>query len=135
MKIVNIEKDYWDQVVERLSPQEVQVYFPKFKVKGNYELKETLQQMGMVQAFEANADFSKMSDLDLLISRIIHSSYCDVNEEGTEAAAITIVEMMESAMPINQVFNANRPFIFIIRERSTGIMLFMGKMNSIEKYN
>ncbi len=90
--------------------------------------------MGMPSAFDGEADFSRMSKDNLLISRIIHSTYCDVNEKGTEAAAVTIIEMKEMALPENPVFYANRPFIFVIREKSTGVILFMGKMGEVEKY-
>jgi len=113
----------------------VQVYLPRFKTQGKYELKDPLMAMGMTSAFSDFADFSKISDLKLLISRILHSTYCEVNEEGTEAAAVTIVEFELTSMPMIPYFNANKPFIFVIREQSTGVILFMGKMGAVEKYN
>ena len=90
--------------------------------------------MGMVKAFSDEADFTNIADADLLISRVIHSTYCDVNEKGTEAAAVTIVEIRELSMPVIPLFNANRPFIFVIRENSTGVILFIGKMGQVERY-
>jgi len=130
----SFDLESWSEIMQNLSPREIKVYFPKFKVKSKLELKNILATMGMPQAFTPQADFSRMSEIDLMISRIIHSTYCDVNEKGTEAAAVTIVEMIETAMPQNPVFNVNRPFVFIIREKSTGVILFMGKMGSVEKY-
>ncbi|MCK9507813.1 MAG: serpin family protein [Pigmentiphaga sp.] len=130
----SFDLESWSEITQNLSPREIKVYFPKFKVKSRLELQKTLAAMGMPQAFTPHADFSRMSERDLMISRIIHSTYCDVNEKGTEAAAVTIVEMIETATPQNPIFNANRPFIFIIREKSTGVILFMGKMGSVEKY-
>lgn len=124
----------WGTVVSEMTEQKVQVYFPKFKTKGKYELKGPLMEMGMMKAFSDEADFSKISDWKLIISRILHSTYCDVNEEGTEAAAVTIIEFENTAMPEYPVFNANRPFIFVIRENSTGVILFMGKMGQVELY-
>lgn len=132
LEILDTEK--WNNIINGFSTQEVQIYLPKFKTKGKYELKEPLMQMGMVQAFSDQADFSNISDIDLLISRVIHSTYCDVNQEGTEAAAVTIIEFENTSMPMNYVFNANRPFIFVIREKSTGVILFMGKMGQVELY-
>lgn len=130
----NLDTEKWNSIINGFSTNEVQVYLPKFKTKGKYELKEPLMQMGMVRAFSDQADFSNISDIGLLISRIIHSTYCDVNQEGTEAAAVTIVEFELTSMPMNYVFNANRPFVFVIREKSTGVILFMGKMGQVELY-
>lgn len=129
-----LDTEKWDNIINGFSTHEVQVYLPKFKTTGKYELKEPLIQMGMVKAFSDQADFSNISDIDLLISRIIHSTYCDVNQEGTEAAAVTVVEFELTSMPMNYIFNANRPFIFVIREKSTGVILFMGKMGQVELY-
>lgn len=132
--IENLDTEKWNSIINGFSSQEVQIYLPKFKTKGKYELKEPLMQMGMVRAFSDEADFSNISDIGLLISRIIHSTYCDVNQEGTEAAAVTIIEFELTSMPMNYVFNANRPFVFVIREKSTGVILFMGKMGQVELY-
>jgi len=130
----DFDADKWNEIVENLTPREVQVYFPKFKVQSKLELRDVLAIMGMPSAFSEEADFSRMSEGDLLISRVIHSTYCDVNEKGTEAAAVTVIEVNLTSMPENPVFYANRPFIFVIRENSTGVILFMGKMGEVEKY-
>lgn len=124
----------WGNVVSHMTSQKVQVYFPKFKTKGKYELKNPLMEMGMLKAFSDEANFSKISDYKLIISRILHSTYCDVNEEGTEAAAVTIIEFKNTSLPEYPTFYANRPFIFVIREKSTGVILFMGKMGKVELY-
>lgn len=134
-EVINqLTTERWNDVVAGMHSQEVQVYLPKFKTKGKYELKEPLKRMGMLKAFSDEADFTKIADARLLISRVIHSTYCDVNEKGTEAAAVTIVEIRELSMPVVPLFNANRPFIFVIRERSTGVILFVGKMGQVERY-
>lgn len=124
----------WGSVVSLMTPKKVHVYFPKFKTKGDYELKGPLMEMGMLKAFSEEADFSRISNWKLFISRILHSTYCDVNEEGTEAAAVTIIEFELTSMPDYPVFNANRPFVFVIREKSTGVILFIGKMGQVELY-
>lgn len=131
LKQLNTEK--WNNIVSDFHNQEVQIYLPQFKVQNKFELKQPLQAMGMNKAFTTQADFSKISEIDLMISRIIHSTYCEVNEDGTEAAAVTIIEFETTAMPMNTVFNADHPFVFIIREKSTGVILFTGKMGSIAK--
>ncbi|OJV40529.1 MAG: hypothetical protein BGO29_10460 [Bacteroidales bacterium 36-12] len=132
----SIDTAKWNAIVNS-SSQEVRVYLPKFKVQAKYLLNDALKSMGMAEAFTDRANFTGIADADLSISRVIHSTYCDVNEEGTEAAAVTIVEIRETSMPIDNtpVFNANRPFIFVIRENSTGIILFMGKMGEVEMYD
>ncbi|MDO9635272.1 MAG: serpin family protein [Paludibacter sp.] len=132
LQAMDVQK--WEDALTGMTEQKVQVYFPKFKTKGKYELKDPLIEMGMVKAFSDEADFSKIADAKLLISRVIHSTYCDVNEKGTEAAAVTIIEVELTSMPEYPFFNANRPFVFVIRENSTGVILFIGKMGQVEKY-
>lgn len=131
MKNLTVEK--WNTTLANLSNQKVEVKFPRFKIQNNFEMKDVLISMGMVQAFSEEADFSKISDLKLIISRVIHSTFCEVNEEGTEAAAVTIIEFDYTSMPVHPIFNANRPFIFFIREKNTGVILFAAKMGSVEK--
>jgi serpin B len=84
--------------------------------------------MGMVDAFGA-ADFSGMTgQRDLFISAVVHKAFVDVNEEGTEAAAATAVLMARSIPPPTPVFRADHPFLFLIRENSTGSILFLGRV-------
>jgi serpin B len=114
-----------------LDKAKVVVKLPKFKFKQRNILNSILIKMGMRDAFSSsNADFSKMSSKDLHISKIIHQSYIDVNEEGTEAAAATAVIIEISAAELaRKEFNANKPFIFLIQEEQTGEILFMGRLN------
>ena len=117
-----------------LSEQEVVVNLPKFKFKTKYSMAQTLAGMGMPNAFSDEADFSGMDGTkDLYISKVIHQAFVEVNEEGTEAAAATaVVDATSIAQPQN-IFNANRPFIFMIEEKSTGTILFMGKVTDPSK--
>lgn len=128
-----IDTDKWNRIIYAMN-HEVDVFFPRFKVEAQYILNKSLSNMGMDQAFSNKADFSGISDVPLHISRVIHSTFCEVNEEGTEAAAVTIVDMELTSAPAPEyaVFNANRPFIFMIRENSTGLILFIGKMGAVE---
>jgi serpin B len=117
---------------ENLKKQRVKVYFPKFKLETKYFLKPTLGQMGMPTAFTEAADFSGMTGKrDLMIAEVIHQAFVEVDEKGTEAAAATAVEMEITAMPtepVIPVFRADRPFIFLIQEKETGSILFMGRV-------
>ena len=105
------------------------IYLPKFEFDTKYFMKETLSAMGMPTAFGMDADFSGMDGTDwLYISKVIHQAFVKVDEKGTEAAAATAVVMtLKGAMPSN-VFRADHPFIFIIQERETGNILFLGRV-------
>jgi len=133
--IDNLSPDYFNDIVEnRLDSINLKVFLPRFKTEYKTDLKDVLIAMGMPSAFDpiGTADFSGMSDAYLYINRVIHSTFVEVNEEGTEAAAVTIVEMMEKSMGGGlPVFRADKPFLFVIRENSTGAVLFMGKMGEI----
>ncbi len=107
------------------------ISLPKFEFDTKYFMKETLIAMGMPTAFGA-ADFSGMDGTkDLQISQVIHQAFVKVDEQGTEAAAATAVIMTEMSfvMP-NNVFIADHPFIFIIQEKETGNILFMGRVTN-----
>ncbi|MBW3000877.1 serpin family protein [Candidatus Woesearchaeota archaeon] len=112
-----------------LMERQMDVYLPKFTFETKYFMAETLSEMGMPLAFTPfEADFSGMTgSRGLFISQVIHQAFVDVNEEGTEAAAATVVIMELSAGPMNN-FRADHPFIFIIQERETGNILFMGRV-------
>jgi len=105
------------------------VYIPKFTFETKYSLSETLKAMGMPTAFSMDADFSGMDGSKMLyISSVIHQAFVEVNEEGTEAAAATgVVMTLKAAMPSN-IFRADHPFIFLIQERNSGNILFLGRV-------
>jgi serpin B len=111
------------------------IYLPKFEFDNKYSLNENLKALGMPTAFTwPGADFSGMDGTyNLYIGNVIHQAYVKVDEKGTEAAAATVVNMLAgSAMPRN-VFRANHPFIFIIQEKDTGNILFMGRVSDPTK--
>ena len=90
-------------------------------------MKDILYSMGMEDAFTRKADLSGINpDAPLFISEVKHKTFVEVNEEGTEAAAVTSVGIGVTSVP--QSFNVNRPFIFMIREQNSGAILFMGKV-------
>jgi serine protease inhibitor len=114
----------------RLRASEVQVYLPRFKMKCGFRLGARLKAMGMTDAFDDSADFSRIdSTHSLYISAVFHQAYVDVNEEGTEAAAATAVVMAPKGIPLpSPTFRADHPFLFLIRERTTGSILFLGRV-------
>ena len=104
---------------------------PKFKLRWEAVLNDALQSLGMELAFQGGrADFTRMSSEGklLYISRVKQKSYVDVHEEGTEAAAVTSVEIRVVCTCGPQVIRIDRPFVFAIRERLSGTILFMGKI-------
>jgi len=121
-----------------LKEERVILFLPKFRITwGTVSLVETLHSLGMVDAFSSSkANFSGMDGRPdwLYITDVLHKAFVDVNEEGTEAAAATAVVVgarSVAAPPV--VFRADRPFLFIIQENSTGNILFMGRVNEPEK--
>jgi len=107
------------------------VKIPRFKLEADLNLNNTLKALGMVTAFDRNqADFSAMSTEPLAIDQVKHKTLVEVNEEGTEAAASTSVEIMVTSAPSEPIppFNlvADRPFFWAIRDNQTGTLLFMG---------
>jgi serpin B len=120
-----------DAWMAKISKREVIVSLPKFKMTSEFGLAETLQEMGMKDAFRPDAaDFSGMTGRkDLFIDAVVHKAYVDVNEEGTEAAAATGVIMKLTAVRDQPpVFKADHPFLFVIRENASGSILFMGRV-------
>jgi serpin B len=121
--------------LDRMTEQEVIVALPRFRVTSEFGLAAVLAAMGMEDAFSLEkADFSGMTGKkDLYISAVVHKAFVDVNEEGTEAAAATAVTMMLTAVrEMPPVFRADHPFIFLIRDRGSGSLLFMGRLANPE---
>jgi serpin B len=113
-----------------LGYKNVNVSLPRFKLDVSCLLKKILQQLGMQDAFDDSiADFSGMAD-NIFIASVIHKAFVEVNEKGTEAAAATAVMMLERGISYPEIFRADRPFLFLIQENSTGSILFMGKLAS-----
>jgi serpin B len=118
----------WTNILE---PMDVEVLLPRFKITFPFRLDEMLKSMGMEDAFDSDgADFSGMDGTKFLyIGAVLHKAYVSVNEKGTEAAAATAVEMSFGGFsPSPPSFRADHPFIFLIRENSTGSILFLGRV-------
>jgi len=109
---------------------ELEIYLPRFKYEYKRNLNNDLASLGMGIAFSPdNADFSKISDIQIYITDVLHQTFIETNEEGTEAAAATVVIFGTTSMPLPPpVININRPFLYFIRETTTGTIVFMGKV-------
>lgn len=113
-----------------LQPQKVKVFLPKYRLETTYELTTLLATMGMPAAF-APGGFTGISDAPdaarLCISKVLHKTFVDVHEEGTEAAAATgVMARSLAAVPPVPVFRADHPFVFLIRDLQSGMIFFMG---------
>ncbi len=132
--LAELDNDNWNSWTNNLSETNVQVQLPKFKFETFKLLNDPLTSMGMGIAFSDVADFTGINPAgNLFISRVLHKTFIDVNEEGTEAAAVTAVEISLTSVGSGPVtFIADKPFLFVIRENSTGSILFMGKLSQPE---
>lgn len=117
--------------ISQMAEREVDLSFPRFKYGFKKKLKDVLTDMGMGIAFRDGADFSNISEqYDLLINDVTHQAFIETNEEGTEAAAATIVDIgITSAPPPPLELRLDHPFVYIIRESSTNSILFMGRVS------
>ena len=125
----------------KLAPaKKVMLTLPKWTMTEQFELSSTLAKMGMPQAFSGAADFSGMNGKhDFAISAAIHKAFIDVNEQGTEAAAATAIAIFATAMqrrepePPPIIFDADHPFLFLIRDLKSGSILFLGRVTDPAK--
>lgn len=118
----------------KIKEEKVRVFLPKLEIEHGLRMDQTLKSLGMVDAFDQEkADFSGMDGKgdDLFVGTVLHRVFVTVNEEGSEAAASTAVAMKRSAHPVTiPVFRADHPFIFLIQEKRTGSILFMGRVRN-----
>lgn len=128
-----MKTDVFAKELSKFQRANVELHLPKFKIEYDIELNSILQTMGMTEAFLGSADFTDAFEkANFYISKVSQFTAVDVNEKGTEAAAVTVVEgKMNAAEPAKEVvFRADRPFAFLIQENSTGSILFMGKVGN-----
>jgi len=120
---------YLNKFYQHLELVDVNLSLPSFKMEVEYELSDALKKMGMKSAFDPGANFSGITgQKDLIVTNVLHKSIIDVSEKGTEASSTTAVISMRSTS-INKkpiVFKADHPFIFFIKDRGTGVIIFMG---------
>ena len=125
--LASMTQSRWEELVSSMSEYPQPLYLPRFSLTWEKTLNEDLIALGMGIAFNGNeADFSRISSRRLVISKVIQKTFLEVDEDGTEAAAATAVGMVPVSAP--QPFRVDRPFLFAIRERYSGTILFMGKI-------
>ena len=122
----------WSTAIAALATSEVELSLPRFKMSWERTLNAPLQSMGMKLPFAAGqADFTRLSSSmgrELYISFVKQNSFVDVNEVGTEAAAVTTIGISVTSLPQRTVVRVDRPFVFALRERLSGTILFVGKI-------
>uniref|UniRef100_A0A452H9V5 Serpin domain-containing protein n=1 Tax=Gopherus agassizii TaxID=38772 RepID=A0A452H9V5_9SAUR len=118
--------------LESMRDREVEVYLPRFKLEDTFELNLPLQEMGMIDVFEeSKADLSGMApSRKLFLSKVVHKTYVEVNEEGTLAAAATGSVVVNRSHLSGGLFMADHPFLFFIQHNPTNTILFLGKLCS-----
>lgn len=125
------DEETLDELVDALEREEGTVHLPRFEFEGGFELGDPLRALGMTDAFDPNeADFDGIADTEesLFIHEAFHDTFVSVDEEGTEAAAATAVVIGTESAPADPFeFVADRPFLFAIRDRPTGSLLFFGR--------
>ncbi|MFW6414197.1 MAG: serpin family protein [Verrucomicrobiota bacterium] len=125
-------------MLDKLQQTRVEAGVPRFKITSRFQLSEMLRDLGMRQAFNPQqADFSRINNNQekLFLKEVLHKSYIDVYEKGTEAAAATGVVMQTTALPpeSEKEFNADHPFLFLIRDLHTDNIIFIGRVVSLEE--
>lgn len=129
--ISSMNQDKWNDIKSGISKkEELLVQIPKFKIEyGIKELQESLSALGMKQCFTKDADFSGIHD-NIYISKVLHKAVIQLDEKGSEAAAATVVEIKLTAVEQTESFVADRPFMFIIADDTTGSILFEGTFSN-----
>lgn len=125
--VASLDAGAWNALVDGLHETQVILDLPRFRFSYDAGLKDPLTAMGMGIAFDASAaDFSRLTPGRAHISSVLQKTFVEVNEEGTEAAAVTVVTIGVTSAPQRVVMTVDRPFLFAIRERFSGTILFMG---------
>ena len=129
--LASLNGESWQQAMQSASKYMVDLKLPKFSSEYSIILNSPLKQLGMKDAFSPSAaDFTRLSDRSAYISRVLQKCKIEVDEKGTEAAAVTVVEMRTTSSAPRPtptaIFHANRPFIYIITENTTGSIYFIG---------
>ena len=121
----------WQSITNSFGAATISLSLPKIKLTYERQLNGDLKSLGMRAAFTDAADFSNLSAQPLQISFVKQNSFVDINEEGTEAAAVTTVGVTVTSVPLTITMRVDRPYLFVIRERLSGTVIFMGKITGV----
>ena len=119
----------WNSWKNKFRVSSVVLSLPRFKIEFKTDLKNSLSSMGMQNAFSSKADFTQMTSESVRIGYVLQKTYMEVNEEGTEAAAVTAVGMVRAAAARPSVpvtFRVDRPFVVALVDEPTNQILFLG---------
>ncbi len=120
-----------DSWIQRMKSQTVIIIIPRFKIDDDGEFTPALRSMGMTLAFKSEADFSKISGTERLgLSAILQRAYVTVDEAGTRAGAATVANLIGRGEDDTPMFVADHPFLFLVRDLRTGLILFTGRVVS-----
>lgn len=124
-----LSPESWESWIGDLQETDVRVVLPRFRVESDKRMNDTLGRLGMEIAFSPfAADFSEMSPAQLFIGFVRQKTFVEVDEQGTEAAAVTVVGVQLTSAPSYPVLEFDRPFFFVIQDNATGTILFMGQV-------
>ncbi|MFT3739878.1 MAG: serpin family protein [Breznakibacter sp.] len=134
--VAQLTPENWNTWVSSMTQTNVKIYLPKFKMECDLNLNDCLVQLGMPSAFSGSAEFSNMgTPANLAIDEVKHKTFVEVGEEGTEAAAVTSIGIVTTSYPPTSptpvIFDVDRPFVFIIREKDTNSVIFLGQVYSL----
>lgn len=129
--VAELDEPRFQALVATLTVREVELFLPRFRMEYHRTLNDDLKTLGMTHAFDPErADFTRIHpaarELGLHVTSVIQKTFVQVDEEGTEAAAATSVEVGIVSMPVRPVVRVDRPFLFVLRERLSGTVLFVG---------
>lgn len=130
--ILNFGMEEYEALTEKMATAEIRIGIPSFKADYEITLNSVLQSLGMKAAFSSSADFSGFSDEPLAVSKVLQKTFIEINEEGSEAAAVTAIGIMRTSLgPEPPEFIADRPFIFLIKDTASGTILFCGMVRNL----
>jgi serine protease inhibitor len=131
--VKNLNSSTWQSAQNSLTKRKVVVGLPKFKIEYSKKLNGILQQMGMVKAFSDQADLSKIAKPagKLKVGFVKQDTFVAVDEKGTEAAAVTTIGIEVTSLPVYPEIICNKPFAFLITEKTSNTIMFIGKVSNL----
>ena len=124
-----------DGLIERMGEKHVELVMPKFNMSNSLEMTEALPKLGLKDMISGPGNFSRITPADIFITKFVQESYIQVHEQGIEAAAATFVSMTYSRHPHDMYIVINHPFLFFIRQKPSGIILFLGRVANPQPTN
>lgn len=129
--IESLDSEVWSQIRSGQGLRTMKLFFPRFKTECSYDLIPGLQALGMQRAFYDVTGFHNIAEDDIVISEVKHKTFIEVDEKGTEAAAVTSIGFEVTSLPPQAtIFRVDRPFVFVISEKASGAVLFAGKIEN-----